>query len=140
MLKRLRYFSVAVADLEAAIKTYLDFFGLQQMTSIGETRWGFRATMLGDGQQAWIELVSPSPTNPDSALARFMRERSNPLNPHGEGLYLVGFEVDDLETTVEQIRAAGGRVTTEPQTPSAAWVHPLSANYVLIELQRPRTE
>ena len=138
MLKRLRYFSVAVADLEAAVKTYQDLFGLEQMRPINETRWGFRATMMGNGDQSMIELLQP--TDPDSAAARFMRERSNPLNPHGEGLYLVSFEVDDLEQAIEQIRAAGGRVVTEEASPNAAWVHPLSTHYVLIELMQPRTE
>lgn len=138
MITKLQYVNIAVADLEAAIKQYQDYFGLQQMTPIQETRWGFRNAMLGDGQTAFIELTSPSPDHPDSALARFMRERANPVNPHGEGFYLVGFETDDLEKTVGDVRAAGGRVTTEERTPNAAWVHPLSMRSVLIELQQHR--
>jgi predicted enzyme related to lactoylglutathione lyase len=132
LLKKLSYFSVAVTDLEESIKQYEDLLGLKQMTEIVDTRWGFRNAMLGNGEEAWIELISPSDEN--SALARHMRERSRPQNPDGEGIYLVGFDVDDIEEVVTNVKDKGGRIAQEDESPKSAWVHPLSMRYAFIEL------
>jgi predicted enzyme related to lactoylglutathione lyase len=136
MATRLKYFSVAVTDIHAAIKLYQELLGLKQMTEIKETHWGFRNTMMGDGQQAFLELIEP--VDPKSALARFMKERSGLSNPPGEGVYIIGLEVDDLRSALERVRGKGGKVTQEPQTPNAAWVHPLSLRHVLIELSQAK--
>ena len=136
MWKRLRYFSVAVTNIDEGIKLYQDMFGLKQMTPIRDTRWGFRASYLGDGKTSFIEIVQP--IDPNSALARHMKERSRPQNPSGEGVYVIGVEVDDLKATIKQIREHGGKVTEQPESPNSAWVHPLSTKYALIELVQPR--
>ena len=138
MWKNIRYFSVAVTNLNEGIKLYEDMFGLQQMTPIREARWGFRNVIMGDGQKRFLEIIEP--TNPDSALARFMKERSRPQNPNGEGVYIIGVEVDDLEATIKQIRDCGGKVTQEPESPDMAWVHPLTMRYTFIELHRHREQ
>jgi len=132
MWEKLRYFSVAFTNIDEGIKLYQDMFGLKQMTPVRETRWGFRATMMGDGEQMFIEIIEP--TNPDSPVARHMKERSRPQNPNGEGVYIIGVDVDDLEATIKQVRDRGGRVTQEPQSPNMAWVHPLTIRYSFIEL------
>ena len=134
MWKNIRYFSVAVTDIDEGIKLYQDMFGLKQMTPIREERWGFRSIMMGDGQKPFIEIIEPM--NPDSALARFMKESARPQNPHGEGVYVIGVEVDNLEETIKNIRDLGGKVTQEPDSPDAAWVHPLTTRYAFIELHR----
>ncbi len=134
MWKNIRYFSVAVTSIDEGIKLYQDMFGLKQMTPVRETRWGFRATMMGDGEKALLEIIEPA--TPDSALARFMKERSRPENPHGEGVYLVGVDVDDFEGTIKNICDRGGKVAQEPESPDMAWVHPLSAKFAFIELHR----
>ena len=134
MWKNISYFSVAVTNLDEGIKLYEDMFGLKQMTSIRETRWGFRNAIMGDGEKRFIEIIEP--TNPNSPIARFMKERSRPQNPHGEGVYIIGVEVDDLEATIKRIRDRGGKVTQEPESPDVAWVHPLTMRYTFIELHR----
>ncbi|MDD5038743.1 MAG: VOC family protein, partial [Dehalococcoidales bacterium] len=111
---------------------YQDMFGLKQMTPIQETRWGFRSTMMGNGEESFIEIMQP--ISPSSPVARFMKETSRPLNPHGEGIYVTAIEVDDLEEAVKNIRDRGGKVTQDPAAPDVAWVHPLTARYVFIEL------
>lgn len=134
MWKNIRYFSVAVTNIDDGIKLYQDMFGLKQMTPISDTRWGFRATMMGDGETSFVEIVQP--INSNSALARFMKERSRPENPHGEGVYLIGIEVDDLEATIKRIRDQGGKVAQEPESPDLAWAHPLTMRYAFFELHR----
>ena len=138
MWKNIRYFSVAVTSIDEGIKLYEDMFGLKQMTPIRETQWGFRGVMMGDGQKSFIEIIEP--VNPNSALARFMKERSRPQNPHGEGVYIIGVDVDDFEATIKNIRDRGGKVTVEPESPDIAWVHPLTTRYAFIELHRDREQ
>ena len=138
MWKNIRYFSVAVTNLDEGIKLYQDIFGLKQMSPVRETRWGFRNVMMGNGQRSFVEIIEP--VNPDSALSRFMKERSRPQNPHGEGVYIIGVDVDDFEATIKQIRDGGGKVTQEADSPDVAWVHPLTARYTFIELHRHREQ
>ncbi len=114
------------------IKRYEEFFGLKPVGEITEQRWGFRGVMLGTDDGAVLELISPQ--RDDSALKRFMDMREGDAYPAGEGLYLVGMQVDDLEGTVSRIEAAGGRITREAESENAAWVHPLSNGNVLVEL------
>jgi len=138
MWKNIRYFSVAVTNIDEGIKLYEDMFGLKQMTPIRETQWGFRSVMMGDGQKSFIEIIEP--VNPNSPLARFMKERSRPQNPHGEGVYIIGVDVDDIEATIKNIRDRGGKVAVEPESPDIAWVHPLTTRYAFIELHRDQEQ
>lgn len=129
---RFQYFSVAVRNLEEGMKRYEEFFGLKPVGEITEQRWGFRGVMLGTDDGAVLELISPQ--RDDSALKRFMDMREGDAYPDGEGLYLVGMQVDDLEGMVSRIQAAGGTITREAESQNAAWVHPLSNGNVLVEL------
>ena len=126
------YFSVAVRNLEEGMKRYEQYFGLRPVGEITEQRWGFRGVMLGTDEGAMLEMIEP--TRDDSALKRFMDLRQGEAYPDGEGLYLVGMRVADLEAAVKQVEDAGGQVTREPETDNAAWVHPLSNGNVFIEL------
>lgn len=131
-VQRLQYFSVATNDLEGAIKRYEESLGLKQTTEINEQRWGFRACMMGIGDQNVIELISP--VDESSALSKFMKMREGDAYPGGEGLYLVSFRVDDIQEAVSQAESAGLSVTQAPESPNAAWVHPASNGNVMIEL------
>ena len=137
MLKQISFVSVVVADLEAAIKTYQNLFNLEVMVSTRISRVGnYRFAVLGSNGQPLFEIMEP--TDPQGAVARLMQERANSQNPRGEGLYMVGVQVDDLGQTVKQIEAAGGRVNTDEAMPNVAWVHPLSTHYAFIELVQQR--
>jgi predicted enzyme related to lactoylglutathione lyase len=129
---RFQYFSVAVRDLEEGMKRYEQFFGLKPVGEITEQRWGFRGVMLGTDEGAILEMIAPQ--RDDSALKRFMDLRQGDAYPDGEGLYLVGMQVADLEATVKRIESAGGKITREADSPNAAWVHPLSNGNVFVEL------
>jgi catechol 2,3-dioxygenase-like lactoylglutathione lyase family enzyme len=129
---RFQYFSVAVRNLEEGMKRYEEYFGLRPVGEITEQRWGFRGVMLGTGEGPMLEMIEP--TRDDSALKRFMDLRQGDAYPDGEGLYLVGMQVADLEAAVKRVEDAGGRITREPETDNAAWVHPLSNGNVFVEL------
>lgn len=131
---RLKYVGIAVTDINDAIKTYEQFFGMKQMTPIKQARWGFVNCMMGDGFDHQVELMQP--TSEDSALARFMRENVGPGNPDGQGVYHVGWETDDLEATKGAVTGNGGRVTEVPGVGGVMWVHPLSLRNAFFEIEK----
>jgi catechol 2,3-dioxygenase-like lactoylglutathione lyase family enzyme len=136
---RFQYFSVAVRDLDEGIERYGKYFGLKPVGEVKDQRWGFKGVMLGTDEGAVLELISP--VAEDSALKRFMDMREGDAYPKGEGLYLVGLQVDELEARLQQVEAAGGRITREGESPNLGWVHPLSNGNVMVELiARPTPE
>ena len=136
---RFQYFSVAVRDLDEGIERYGNYFGLKPVGEVKDQRWGFKGVMLGTDEGAVLELISP--VAEDSALKRFMDMREGDAYPRGEGLYLVGLQVDDLDARVQQVEAAGGRITREAESPNLSWVHPLSNGNVMVEfIARPAPE
>jgi len=55
------------------------------------------------------------------------------LAKHGEGVYLVGFECQDVPGAVAKLRADGARVDSPRQ--DIAWVHPREAHGLFVELR-----
>ena len=60
--------------------------------------------MLGTDEGPMLEMIEPM--RDDSALKRFMDLRQGDAYPDGEGLYLVGMQVADLEAAVKRIEDA----------------------------------
>ena len=131
MLK-FRHYTVAVHDLESAVATYKERFGME---ALGERRHNdignFDAVSLGYGGEMLLQLIEPSAE--DTPLARLMRDRVNDLNPHGEGVYLLGFESEDPAGFAKTVESAGGRITRIPNSPNV-FVHPTSSNFVFMEI------
>lgn len=127
----IQYFSIAVNDIEEAVKRYETQFGLKRTTEIQDTRWGFKNCMLGNDDGNLIEVIAPS--SEDSALARFMKMREGPAYPGGEGLYLIGMRVDDVHAQIAMAKDGGARITTEEESPRSAWVHPAANGNVMLE-------
>ena len=120
--------SVVVKDLEAAIKRFETLLDLQ-VYQRGESReFGFKNAILPLGK-GHIELMQP--TDPTKAVARF-------LEKHGEGVYLVGFEGDDIPGDTDKLRERGARVTLTSGDAPIAWVHPKDAHGVFVELRKPQ--
>lgn len=133
---QVKYHTVAVHDLEDAVKNHEARFGMQALSEPSHNPIGnFRMVPLGYGDQVVLNLISP--VDEKSPIYRLMQERINPLNPHGEGVYQLVCEVEDPEAFAQQVEANGGRVTRVPNT-DAIWVHPTSSNFVLMELQRSK--
>ncbi|HEU5322305.1 MAG TPA: VOC family protein, partial [Methylomirabilota bacterium] len=109
---------------EAAVARYTTLFGLT-VHRRGESReFGFVNAILPLGA-GHIELLQP--TDPDKAVGRFLAR-------HGEGVYLVGFECQDIPGAVKRLRAQGAQV--DDRRADFAWVHPREANGVFVELRR----
>jgi methylmalonyl-CoA/ethylmalonyl-CoA epimerase len=79
-----------------------------------------------------IELLES--TSPDSFIAKFIEKR-------GEGMHHVSFVVDDIVEELARLKEAGFQLIDErphrgAQNYLVAFVHPKSANGVLIEISQ----
>jgi methylmalonyl-CoA/ethylmalonyl-CoA epimerase len=120
--------SVVVKDLEAAIKRFETLFNLKVHQRGESKEFGFKNAILPLGK-GHIELMQP--TDPTKAVARFLKS-------HGEGVYLVGFDVEDIPDKVKELREKGVRVTQPTTDTPLAWVHPKDAHGLFVELRRPQ--
>jgi len=118
--------SIVVNDLEAAVKHFESLFDLKVYDRRESKEFGFKNAILPLGK-GHIELMQP--THPESAVAGF-------LKAHGEGVYLVGFDVEDVGASAEKLRGRGARVTLGSEG-AVAWVHPKDAHGVFVELRKP---
>ncbi len=119
--------SIVVKDLEAAIKDFETLFDLKVYDRSESKEFGFKNAILPLGK-GHVELMQP--TDSSSAVARFLETR-------GEGVYLVGFEVEDIPASVKKLRERGARVTQRHPDDPVAWVHPKDAHGLFVELRKP---
>jgi len=121
--------SIVVRDLEEAAARYGDLYGLKVNYRQESVEFGFKNAILPLGK-GHIELMQP--TDPDKAVGRF-------LDKHGEGVYLVGFEVDDVPGAVGQLREKGVRVAQPTPESQLAWVHPAESHGVFVEMRHTQS-
>lgn len=90
---------------------------------------GVRVAMLPIGDTR-IELLEP--LSEDSPIGKFLQKR-------GPGIHHVAVRVEDIETALSRLKAQGAKLIDEKPRMGAggclvAFVHPSSANGVLLEL------
>lgn len=127
--KRLDHVAIAVRSLDDALPAWRDGLGIECTGVESVEGEGVRVAFLPVGETR-LELMEPS--RGDSPVQRFLDSR-------GEGLHHLCFEVDDLGMALDELRQRGFRVLDErPGAGGArvAFVHPKSANGVLIELRQ----
>ena len=115
--------SVVVRDLDEAIARFTKLYGLRVHHRGESKEFGFKNAILPTGI-GHIELLQP--TDPDKPVGKF-------LGKHGEGVYLVGFECQDIPGSVARLRAEGARVSSPK--PDIAWVHPRESHGLFVELR-----
>ena len=98
---------MAVNDLDAAIETYENTFGLK-MSERHPNPGGFEAAIfpLGDG---FLELVTPSDDNERNPVRL-------QLEGKGEGPFILSLAVADIDAAVADLRAKDITVTDPPAT------------------------
>src|SRR5204863_627462 len=116
--------SVVVRDIDAAAERYTRLFGLTVHHRGESKEFGFKNAILPTGI-GHIELLQP--TDPDKAVGRFLAK-------HGEGVYLVGFECQDVPGSVERLKKAGVRV--DGRRADVAWIHPQETHGLFVELRK----
>ncbi len=128
---KLHHVAIVIPDVESALSFWRDGLGLtlKHVEDVPSQKSQVAFFPLGENE---VELVKP--TTEDSGVYKFLTER-------GAGMHHLCFEVDDLDGMLAQLKAKGIRLINEtPQQLEGrrvAFVHPKSANGVLVELFQP---
>ena len=126
---KIDHIGIAVKSLAESIKVYEQALGLKVSGYDQVDDQGVRVAMLDIGESR-IELLEP--TGPGSPIEKFMTKR-------GEGIHHIAVTVDDIDKTLERLKAAGVRLVDQTPRPGAhntrtAFIHPSSTHGVLLEL------
>ena len=126
---KIDHLGIATKEIDQALSFWEDALGLEKVhTEIVEDQ-KVRVAMLPLGESR-IELLEP--TSEDSPISKFLEKR-------GGGIHHVAVQVEDIETSLKRLKDKGMRLIDESPRLGAegclvAFVHPSSANGVLLEL------
>lgn len=123
------HIGIATRQIDVALALWRDALGLQVAFTEEVTEQGVRVAMLPIGE-THIELLEPLSEN--SPVGKFLEKR-------GPGIHHVAIQVTDIRATLALLKEKGTRLIDEtPRTGAGgglvAFVHPASANGVLLEL------
>jgi methylmalonyl-CoA/ethylmalonyl-CoA epimerase len=128
-VKRIDHIAVLVDDLEQTLSFWRDGLGME-MTHVEDVpaEKSMVAFLPVGGSE--VELVKP--TTDDSGLARYLEKR-------GPGMHHICLEVDDIEGMLARLKDKGIQLINETPVVGLggkkyAFVHPKSANGVMVEL------
>ena len=132
MFGRIDHIGVAVEDLDGAIELYRERFGMREQHRETIEAFDVEAVLfeVGEGHVELIRALSP-----DSGVAKF-------IAANGPGLHHVAYQTDDIDSALEQVKAAGLElIDREPRTgirgSRVAFLHPKATGGVLTELVEP---
>jgi len=127
-IRRIDHVAIVVESLDQALTVYRDALGLSlsHVETLPEQNVRIGFIPAGDSE---IELLEP--TNADSGIGKYLAKR-------GEGLHHICLEVDDIETSLADLKQRGVELIGESTQRGAhgriAFIHPKGAHGVLIEL------
>ena len=132
MFDRIDHVGVAVEDLDGAIALYEGKLGMPLAHRETVTEQGVEAVLLDVGENH-VELLAP--LGPDTPVGKYLAKK-------GPGIHHVAYQTEDIEQTLERLRAAGVRLIDEtPRTgirnSRVAFVHPGAIGSVLTEIVQP---
>jgi len=128
-MKKIEHIGIAVKDLESANELYARLLGEQHYKQEEVEREGVMTSFFQVGPNK-IELLEA--TKEDSPIAKYIEKR-------GEGVHHIAFEVEDIRAEMKRLKEDGFRLLSEEPKRGAdnkmvAFIHPKSANGVLVEL------
>ena len=123
------HIGIATRQLDDALALWQDALGLEVDSTEEVTEQGVRIAMLEIGE-THIELLEP--LTPESPVGKFLEKR-------GPGIHHIAVRVPNIRATLAQLKEKGTRLIDETPRVGAggclvAFVHPSSANGVLLEL------
>lgn len=126
---KIEHIGIATRSLDDALLFWRDALGLEAVHTEEVAEQGVRVAMLPLGEPR-IELLEP--TGADSPVAKFLEKR-------GQGIHHIAVRVDDIRATIQRLKEQGARMIDESPRVGAdqclvAFIHPSSANGVLVEL------
>jgi methylmalonyl-CoA/ethylmalonyl-CoA epimerase len=132
---KIDHLGIATREIAEALTFWRDSLGLELDELEEVTEQKVRVAMLPLGESR-VELLEP--TGPDSPIAKFLEKR-------GPGLHHVAIRVEDILQSLDRLKRQGARLIDESPRLGAggslvAFVHPSSANGVLLELVQPKAE
>ncbi|MBK9761638.1 MAG: methylmalonyl-CoA epimerase [Flavobacteriales bacterium] len=130
---RIEHLGIAVKDLASAEETYAKLLGVLSYKREAVEREGVITSFFQVGPNK-IELLES--TRPDGPIAKAIEKR-------GEGIHHVAFEVEDIHAEMARLKTEGFHLLSDEPKLGAdnklvCFVHPKSANGVLIELTQER--
>jgi methylmalonyl-CoA epimerase len=126
---RINHLGIATKGIDEALKFWEDALGLENVHTETVEDQKVRVAMLPLGESR-IELLEP--TSKDSPIQKFLEKR-------GGGIHHIAVEVEDIHQALAKLKSEGARLIDETPRIGAegclvAFVHPSSANGVLLEL------
>jgi methylmalonyl-CoA epimerase len=126
---KIDHIGIATSKIDDALALWRDALGLQVDFTEEVTEQGVRVAMLPIGE-THIELLEP--LSEDSPVGKFLQKR-------GPGIHHVAIKVSDIRASLAELKEKGTRLIDEIPRRGArgclvAFVHPSSANGVLLEL------
>ena len=126
--KKLNHIAIVVKDIDASLSFWHDALGLKldHIEDVPSQQSKVAFIPIGDSE---IELVQP--TTSESGVAKYLEKR-------GEGMHHLCIEVDQIESVLDMLRDKGiqliNQTAVELPGRKMAFIHPKSANGVLVEL------
>ena len=130
---KIDHIGIATRQLDEGLALWRDVLGLSVDSTEEISEQGVRVAMLpiGDTHVELLEALSP-----DSSVGKFISKR-------GPGIHHIAVQVDDINASLADLKSKGARLIDESPRPGAggslvAFVHPSTANGVLLELVQPK--
>jgi methylmalonyl-CoA/ethylmalonyl-CoA epimerase len=129
----IHHIGIATGEIAEALKVWRDALGLEVESTEEVSEQGVRVAMLPIGE-THIELLEP--LSDDSPVGKFLQKR-------GPGIHHVAIKVKDIRAALSQLKEKGTRLIDETPRIGAggclvAFIHPASADGVLLELVQPQ--
>jgi len=126
---KIDHLGIAVRSISDSLGFYREALGLELAGTQRVEDQGVRVALLPVGESR-IELLEP--VSEETPVGRFIAKR-------GEGLHHICYEVDGLDSKLKELSARGVRLLDGYPRRGAeghmvAFLHPASANGVLVEL------
>ncbi len=128
-MDKIEHIGIAVKNLEQSNKIFSSLFNKDNYKVEEVLSEGVRTSFFQIGPNK-IELLEAS--NPNSAIAKFIDKK-------GEGIHHIAFSVENITKEIERLKKLGFHILNDTPKKGAdnklvAFVHPKTANGVLIEL------
>jgi methylmalonyl-CoA/ethylmalonyl-CoA epimerase len=128
-MMKIEHIGIATRALDEALRFWRDALGLEVSETEEVAEQKVRVAMLPVGESR-VELLEP--TSDDSPIAKFIAKR-------GAGIHHIAVRVENIRESIARLKEQGARLIDETPRIGAggclvAFVHPSSANGVLLEL------
>lgn len=135
MMNKIEHIGIAVNNLDEAIATYTQLLGTTCYKTETVESEGVKTAFFQVGESK-IELLEAS--NENSPIAKFIAKK-------GEGIHHIAFDVTNITVSMKELAEKGFQLLNEVPKNGAdnklvAFLHPKSANGVLVELCQEKND